>query len=240
MDIIVKNNASEAAALLADMIAGLIRSQPVCTIGFATGRTMDAVYHNLLELHKKNPLDCSLVNAFAIDEYVGLEVNDEHSFANYLDLHVFQRLNFTQEKIHIPNVFAQDLDQACFDYEEKIRKSGGLDLVILGIGLNGHIGLNEPGSAEDSRTRVVALTSKTKTSNQTSFKKKKIPDTAITMGIGTILESRQCILLATGQTKSEIILKFINGDVNSKVPATALKNHKNFQLILDSEASKLI
>lgn len=240
MEILIKNNASDAAALLANIIANQIRSLPNCTIGFATGRTMDAVYHNLLELHKSHPLDCSKVNAFAIDEYVGLIKDDVNSFASYLDLHLFQRLNFSKSNIHIPDVHAEDLDLASYEYENQIRECGGLDLVILGIGLNGHIGLNEPGSADDSRTRVVALTHMTKSSNRKIFNDKELPDTAVTMGIGTILESRHCVLLATGETKAEIIQKLQNGDVNSKVPATALKKHHNFQLILDCEAGKLL
>lgn len=238
MEILIKNTGSEAAELLANCIAGQIRTKPNSTIGLATGRTMDAVYYKLLEIHKETPLDCCLVNAFAIDEYIGLEKDDPHSFANYLDVHVFEKLNFSKENIHIPDVHAEDLDQACFDYEENIRRSGGFDLVILGIGRNGHIGLNEPGSAIDSKTRVVALTSNTKNANKALFKHKLIPSTALTMGIGTILESKQCILLATGETKSEIIQKLVNGDVHSKVPATALKTHPNFTLILDSDAAK--
>jgi glucosamine-6-phosphate deaminase len=240
MDILVKNSAPEAAETLAEIIAGQIRTKANATIGFATGRTMDAVYHNLVELNKKNELDCSLVNAFAIDEYIGLPQKDPQSYASYLDLHVFDRLNFDKKNIYIPDVHSADLDQACYQYEDDIRKCGGFDLVILGIGLNGHIGLNEPGSAIDSRTRIVGLSCATRNSNKVLFKDRTVPQTAITLGIGTILESTHCVMLATGETKSEIIQRFVNGDIHSKVPATALKQHKNFKLILDQHASKLI
>lgn len=240
MKIKIENTAPEAAITLAQMISNQVRLKANSTIGLATGRTMNAVYYNLIEKTKQNPLDFENVSAFAIDEYIGLEKGDPNSYASYLDLHVFNHLNFKKENIHIPNVFAKDLDLASFEYEQKIKECNGLDLVILGIGLNGHIGLNEPGSAEDSRTRVVALTQSTRNSNKSVMGKKQVPLTAITMGIGTILSAKKCVLLATGETKAEIIQKLVNGDISSKIPASALKQHKDFELILDKDAAKLI
>lgn len=241
MKIKINDTASEASEYLALILANAIRSNPEVRITFATGRTMDAVYHNLILEHKKSPFDCSKVKAFIVDEYVGLPDDSEHSYKYYMNLHLFERLNFTPSNITTPNVQSSDLDMACKDYEKAIKESGGIDILILGIGLNGHIGLNEPGSSIDSRTRVVALAPSTRNSNRSLFSDgSEVPLTAITIGVGTILESKKCYLLATGETKSEIIQKLTNGDVNSQVPASALKLHKDFELILDQEAAKLI
>lgn len=239
MNIKIEPTAAEAALNLSQIIANQVRIRPNCTIGFATGRTMNAVYYNLVEICKNNPIDFSAVSAFAIDEYIGLEKDDPFSFESYLNLHLFNQLNFDPNKIFIPNVHAKDLDEASIDYENQISKCGGLDLVILGIGLNGHIGMNEPGSSEDSRTRIVALTQNTRNSNQ-SVMGRQVPLTAISMGIGTILSANHCVLLATGETKAQVIQKLVNGDISSKLPASALKLHKNFELILDKDAARLV
>lgn len=239
MNIKIEPTAAKAALNLSQIIANQVRIRPNSTIGFATGRTMNAVYYNLVEICKNNPIDFSAVSAFAIDEYIGLEMGDPCSFESYLNLHLFNHLNFDPNKIFIPKVHSKDLDQASIDYENQISKCGGLDLVILGIGLNGHIGMNEPGSSEDSRTRIVALTQSTRNSNQ-SVMGRQVPLTAISMGIGTILSANHCVLLATGETKAQVIQKLVNGDISSKLPASALKLHKNFELLLDKDAARLV
>lgn len=237
----IKDSAADASLYLANAIADEMRANPNAVICFATGRTMDAVYHNLIQLHKDQPFDCSRVRAFIVDEYVGLPEGSEHSYRYYMNMHLFERLNFDPEKITTPDVHMEDLDEACALYEKKIREVGGIDLLILGIGLNGHIGLNEPGSSLDSRTRLVALAQTTRLSNRGLFSDgTEVPLTAVTMGVGTIMEAKKVCLLATGETKAEIIQKLVNGEVHSSVPATALKQHNNFELILDQEASKLI
>lgn len=240
MNIKIEESANLAANTLANIIANQVMLRPNSNIGFATGRTMNAVYYNLAEISNQKGISFEYVNAFALDEYIGLEKGDPCSFKSYLNLHLFDQLNFSKQNIFIPDVHATDIDDSSFQYEQKIRDLGGLDLVILGIGLNGHIAMNEPGSAHDSRTRVVALTQSTRNSNKSQMSDRQVPLTALTMGIGTILEAKQCVLLATGETKSQVIQKLVNGDINSKVPATNLKQHKNFELILDQEAARLI
>jgi glucosamine-6-phosphate deaminase len=240
MEIKIFTTAAEAAEFVANQVTELVTKNPKVNIGVATGRTMDAVYFNLCQGVSRENLSFSEVSAFAVDEYIGLEQDSVNSYRSYLDLHLFDRLNFSKNNIHVPDVFSNDLDIASNNYEELIQGEGGIDLQLLGIGLNGHIGLNEPGSSEDSRTRVIALTSSTKNSNKVLFRNEHIPVTALTMGVGTILESKKCILIATGETKAEIILKLVNGDVNSKIPATALKKHSNMILVLDKESASLI
>lgn len=240
MELKIFDSADKAAFAVAQMMAEHIEKSKKGALGVATGRTMDAVYHHLAQIHKTQKFDCSQIEAFALDEYVGLPKDSPHSYRHYLDFHLFGPLGFDPKKVHLPDVSAQDLDQAGHEYEEKIRRAGGIGLQILGIGLNGHIGLNEPGSALDSRTRLVALSQKTRSSNQALFNKEKVPLTAMTMGVGTILDANEIVLLATGSTKKEIIQKLVNGDVSSKVPASSLKLSKNAKIFLDREASSLI
>jgi glucosamine-6-phosphate deaminase len=240
MNLKIFASASVAAEFVADEIINLVVKKPSCRLGLATGRTMDAIYFHLVNKSLELEVDFSGVIAFAVDEYIGLKDKSENSYEAYLNLHLFNHLNFRSEHIIFPKVNSLNVDETCFEFEEQIRACGGIDLQLLGIGLNGHIGLNEPGSSLDSRTRVVALTGRTLKSNRVMFKEENIPLTAVTMGIGTILESKKCLLIATGETKAEIIQKVVNGDINSKVPATAIKEHKNHLVVLDNYAAKLI
>lgn len=240
MEIKVFNTAVEASEFVAKMMVEQIENRKNSVLGVATGRTMDAIYHRFVNFSKEKNLDVSDVKAFAVDEYVGLGLNSPNSYRAYLELHLFNQLNFKKENLFVPEVFHEDIDQIGPDYEKKIIEAGGVDIQLLGIGLNGHIGLNEPGSALDSRTRIVALTGSTMRSNKVLFKNEGMPLTAITIGIGTILDSKKCLLVATGETKAEIVQKVLNGDINSKVPASALKNHQNALMILDKEAAKLV
>jgi glucosamine-6-phosphate deaminase len=240
MEIKIFTTAAEAADFVAHEITILVKKNPKANIAVATGRTMDAIYFNLCQRIVDEQLSFSRVCAFAVDEYIGLDRGSVNSYRAYLDLHLFDRLNFSKKNIYIPDVYSDDLDRASSDFEVKIKDKGGIDLQLLGIGLNGHIGLNEPGSSVDSRTRVTALTSSTKNSNKVLFRNEHIPSTALTMGVGTSLDSKKCLLIATGETKAEIILKLVNGDVNSKIPASALKNHTNMILVLDKDSASLI
>lgn len=240
MELKIFESADQAANFTAGEIGKLLRLSPKSCLGVATGRTMDAVYHHLCQINKNEKFDCSKVKAFALDEYIGLGRKDENSYRHYLDTHLFRPLGFDIKNTFLPDVHGEDLDIAGYEYEKLIREAGGVDLQILGIGLNGHIALNEPGSAHDSRTRVVALSQKTRESNSSLFRNAQVPLTAMTMGIGTILESRRILLLATGATKAEIILKLVQGDIRSHLPASALKLHKNALLVLDREAAALL
>ncbi len=240
MEIKIFNSAAEASNFAALELLRQIEGKLDSNLGVATGRTMDAIYHKFISHAREKTLDMNKVSAFAVDEYIGLADESANSYKAYLDLHLFNQLNFDSGKVYIPNVGLQNIDQACLDYEASIKNAGGIDFQLLGIGINGHIGLNEPGSSIDSRTRVVALTSSTRNSNKMVFSNENVPLTAITIGIGTILEASRCVMVATGLSKSDIVQKVVNGDINSKVPATAIKQHPNAILILDKESAKLI
>jgi glucosamine-6-phosphate deaminase len=240
MKILKFDTASLAAECLANELYKQLKAKPDSVLGVATGRTMDAVYHSLFKMHQKDKLDCSQARAFALDEYIGLSPDHKASFEYYLNFHLFEPLGFDKSNTNIPNVYAEDFGKAGAEYENAISKAGGLDVVILGIGVNGHIALNEPGSAYDSKTRIVALSSQTISSNKSLFPDGKIPNTAITMGIGTILKAKKCYLIATGVTKAEVIANLIKADINSDLPASFLKDHPDFTLILDNDSSKLV
>lgn len=239
MEIKVFKSAVDVSRFVVGNFIDVVKSEPRCGLGLATGRTMDAIYHHLVQKSLEEKIDYSTASAFAVDEYIGLREGSENSFEFYLNLHLFNKLNFTKENIYIPKTDIDRIDENCIKYEAQIQKVG-IDLQVLGIGRNGHIGLNEPGSGLDSQTRIVALTSSTRKANRSSFGEEILPQTAVTMGVGTILSSEKCLLVATGETKAEIIQKLVNGDVNSKLPASAIKTHKNSFLILDSAAAKLI
>tara|TARA_B100001971_G_C18268024_1_gene596415 strand:+ start:96278 stop:97006 length:729 start_codon:yes stop_codon:yes gene_type:complete len=241
MKILKFDTAELASKCLAKEIYQAIRENPSLNIGVATGRTMDSVYHNLHLLHQKERLDCSKVKAFALDEYIGLKKGHENSYGHYLNFHLFEPMGFSPSNTFVPDVHNSNFEEASSLYEEQIQKAGGLDFLIMGIGINGHIALNEPGSASDSRTRIVALSSKTIESNKTLFTgEEEIPNTALTMGIGTMMDAQKTYLIATGVTKSEIIRDLVEGDIRSSLPASYLKDHPNFTLILDHDSSKKI
>lgn len=240
MEIKVFNTASEVSEFVARQVLQVVKAKPNANIGVATGRTMDAIYHYLVQFAVNESVSFSRANAFAVDEYIGLAKDSKNSYEAYLKLHLFNQLNFSPENLHIPGTDLDKIDELCHDYEKLIKESGGIDIQLLGIGLNGHIGLNEPGSSIDSRTRIVGLTSSTRNSNKVLFRNENIPATAVTIGIGTILESKECYLVATGETKAEIVQKIVNGDINTKIPATSLKQHKNSIIVLDRAAAKLI
>jgi glucosamine-6-phosphate deaminase len=241
MEAIIRPDAQSAARLVEQIIASELRRNPSLVLGLATGSTMDNVYRLLVEKHRKAGLDFSLCRTFNLDEYVGLAPADPHSYRYYMQSRLFSQVNIDQRNTHLPNGLATDLDAECHNYEDKIHRCGGIDLQILGIGKAGHIGFNEPLSALASRTRVKALSPITVKQNSEFFGgEDKVPRRAITMGVGTILDCRRCILLATGARKAEVIAKAVEGPITSMISATALQLHPHATVVVDEEAgSKL-
>lgn len=238
MEVTIQNSASDAAELAARIIAGELVRKPDLVLGLATGRTMESVYFLLASMHGKQGLDFSLCRTFNLDEYVGLPPEDANSYRYYMNRHLFNSVNVDMKNTRLPNGMALDLEAECADYEKAIEKAGGIDLQLLGIGQNGHIGFNEPLSALTSRTRVQTLSPATIEQNAPSFGgADKMPRRAITMGVGTILESRRCLLLATGAAKSDIIAKAVEGPITSMISASALQFHQRCVIILDEAAA---
>jgi glucosamine-6-phosphate deaminase len=238
MEVVIRPTAYGAADLVARVIAAEIRKNPRLVLGLATGKTMESVYARLVQMHREEGLDFSSCRTFNLDEYVGLSVNNANSYRHYMNHHLFLRVNIDLENTHLPDGMASDLGAECVHYEKLIAESGGIDLQLLGIGKNGHLGFNEPLSALHSRTRVKVLSPVTRAQNAPLFAgTDSVPARAITMGVGSILDCRRCILLATGAEKAAIVAKAIEGPMTSMISATALQLHPECTLILDEAAS---
>jgi glucosamine-6-phosphate deaminase len=238
VEAIIRPNQDTAAHLVARIIAKELRAHPSLVLGLATGRTMEAVYRVLVQMHVRERLDFSLCRTFNLDEYVGLASTDPRSYRYYMDRHLFNHVNIDKRNTHLPDGLAKDLDAECCQYEEKMQRCGGMDLQLLGIGAAGHIGFNEPLSALRSRTRVKALSPATVEQNAAFFDgAANVPRRAITMGVGTILECRRCILLATGEGKAGVIAKAVEGPITAMISATALQLHARCTVVVDEAAA---
>jgi glucosamine-6-phosphate deaminase len=238
VEVIIRPNEGAAAELAARIIAKELRAHPHVVLGLATGRTMERVYGHLVRLHRKEGLDFSLCSTFNLDEYVGVAPDDPGSYRRYMEEHFFRQVNIDRRNTHLPDGRAKNLDAECEKYEQTIQRFGGIDLQLLGLGRAGHIGFNEPLSALKSRTRVKALAPVTLEQNAELFGgTDKVPQRALTMGVGTILESRRCLLLATGEEKAEIIAKAVEGPITSMISATALQLHARCTVVVDEPAA---
>ena len=241
MDVIIQSSTTAAVELVTRVIAREVQARARPVLGLATGRTMESVYARLVRLHREEELDFSACRTFNLDEYVGLAGGDKHSYRHYMNRHFFSRVNIDLRNTHLPDGAAGDLEVECEKYEQLIDQNGGIDLQLLGIGQSGHIGFNEPLSALTSRTRVVALAPETIQQNAPLFGgAEKMPRRAITMGVGTILAAKQCILLATGKDKARIISQTVEGPLTSMISATALQLHPHCTLVLDEAAASLL
>jgi glucosamine-6-phosphate deaminase len=238
MEVIIQPVKEAAAHLVARIIARELRANPHLVLGLATGKTMECVYRDLARMHQEEGLDFSLCSTFNLDEYVGVFPSDPNSYRHYMNHHLFGRVNIDPRNTHLPNGMAEDLDQECRRYEATIQRFGGIDLQLLGIGKAGHIGFNEPLSALRSRTRVKALTPTTLEQNAPFFGGvDKMPRRAITMGVGTIIEARRCLLLATGQSKAAVLAQAVEGPITSMVSASALQLHGRCTVVVDEAAA---
>ncbi|MGO8677496.1 MAG: glucosamine-6-phosphate deaminase [Limisphaerales bacterium] len=238
MEVIIQPTKEAAAHLVARIIARELRANPHLTLGLATGKTMECVYRDLVRMHQEEGLDFSLCSTFNLDEYVGLFPSDPNSYRHYMNRHLFGHVNIDPRNTHLPNGMAQDLDEECRRYEATIQRFGGIGLQLLGIGKAGHIGFNEPLSALRSRTRVKALTPTTLRQNAPFFGgEDKMPRRAITMGVGTIIEARRCLLLATGESKAAVLAQAVEGPITSMISASALQLHARCTVIVDEAAA---
>lgn len=239
MQVIVTPETGSAFQQAASIIAGEIRSTPSPVLGLATGRTMEGIYSLLVQDHCENGLDFSAVTSFNLDEYVGLPASSPQSYRHYMDEHLFTHVNMRPDHVHVPNGIAEDLTAECSAYETAIQKAGGIGLQLLGIGETGHIGFNEPPSSFDSRTRQVTLDPVTRRQNAGMFggDPEQVPEKALTMGVGTILDARHLLLVACGRRKAEIIARALLDSVTPDVSASAIRLHPRCTVILDQAAA---
>jgi glucosamine-6-phosphate deaminase len=232
MNLIKVKNYSEMSKIAANIIASEILKKPNLTIGFATGQTPLGLYKELAISCKNKKVDFSKVKAFSLDEYYPIKKKDKNSYYYYLFKNIFNKINIKKSNIILLNPETKNPQKECVDYEKKIINSH-VDIQILGIGANGHIAFNEPGSKLDSKTRIAELSKETWKHNS---KNKKIPRNALTLGIKTIMASKKLLLIASGKRKKQAINHLIKGPISSKWPANFLRKHKDFTVIADKAA----
>jgi glucosamine-6-phosphate deaminase len=238
MEVIIESTYDTMSKKAAGIIASEIKRKPDLVLGLATGSTPSGTYKELVRMHKEEGLDFSKVTTFNLDEYFGLSPLHKQSYNYFMWDQLFNHININRALIHIPLGNIDDPDEHCSWYEDRIKQAGGIDLQLLGIGSDGHIAFNEPGSSLASRTRIKALDRQTIKDNSRFFKKEEeVPLFAITMGIGTILEAKKILLVANGKTKADVTVKFIEGPITSLITASALQLHSHTTVVLDKEAA---
>ena len=238
MKIIVVKDEPEMGKRAASIIAEDMAEREFYVLGLATGSTPLSLYKELIRMNKAGELDFSTVVTFNLDEYVGLEPTHPQSYRHFMDKNLFDHVNINKANTHVPDGMADDPEFFCTLYEELIDDVGGVDFQVLGIGSNGHIAFNEPGSSLGSRTRVVDLTESTIDDNARFFDARSdVPREAITMGVGTVLEAERIILVASGANKADAVAKAIEGPITASVPASALQLHPDVTFVLTKDAA---
>ena len=232
-------NDRAAARTLARRLAGAIAERPSLVLGLATGRTPIRLYHELSHLVARGQADLSQVRTFNLDEFVGLDRSHPGSYRQFMQTHLFGPAGVAEDRIQFLNGAAHDLDRECDRYEQAIADAGGIDIQILGIGTNGHIGFNEPARELSARTHRVALKASTRHSNAGLFggDEAAVPKEALSMGMATILQARSIILLATGKSKAACVARAIEGPITTRMPASFLQVHRDVELVLDEAAA---
>ena len=238
MEVIIKPDASQVSKEAARFFATQLDQKPASVFGLATGGTPLGLYHELGVLARANLIDFSRATTFNLDEYVGLSGTDTRSYRHYMQENLFRKVNIPAASTHVPNGLARDIPKHCAEYEESIRRAGGIDLQLLGLGGDGHIGFNEPSSSLSSRTRLKTITPRTMRDNARNFtSEREVPRHVITMGIGTIMEARQILMLAIGEAKAAAVALMVEGPISADCPASILQMHRRCTLIIDEAAA---
>ena len=241
MEVVILNGSKQIARLAADAVEDLLRSKPDAVLGLATGSSPLPVYDELAARHERDGLDFSRASGFALDEYVGLPPGHPESYREVVRREFTNRVNIRPENVHGPDGAAADIPAACRAYEAAIAAAGGVDLQILGVGTDGHIAFNEPGSSFASRTRIKSLIEQTRRDNARFFSSlADVPHHVLTQGLGTIMEARHVILLATGAQKAQAVREFVEGPVATICPASILQFHPHATVLLDEAAASAL
>jgi glucosamine-6-phosphate deaminase len=242
MQITVFKDERTLAKTLAAQLAAMLTGQPALVLGLPTGRTPVRMYHELGTLHTHKLADFSQATTFNLDEFLGIGPDHPGSYRAFMEEHLFSRVNLQPDRIHIMNGAAPDPEGECARYEHAIAAAGGIDVQVLGIGTNGHIGFNEPGRELAARTHRITLKQSTRRSNAALFggDAAKVPAEALSMGMATILHARRIVLVATGKSKAKSIALVVNGPITTKLPASFLQLHPDVELMLDEAAAQKV
>ena len=227
------------ARLAAGAVAKMLRSRPDAVLGLATGSSPLPIYDELIRLHVQEGLSFARATAFTLDEYVGLPADHPQRYLNVITREIAQHLDLAPGAVHGPDGLAVDIPAACAAYEDVIAEAGGVDLQILGIGTDGHVGFNEPGSSLASRTRIKTLTEQTRGDNARFFADdiNLVPHHCLTQGLGTIMQARHIVLIATGRAKADAVHQLVEGPVSAMWPATILQHHPHVTVLIDNAAA---
>lgn len=238
MEVVIFPSATEAALAAARVVVRLVRAKPHAVLGLATGETQKRVYAELVLAHREDGLDFAGVTTFNVDEFVGIDETHPASYRRYMREHLFRHVNLQPDHVHVPDGRAADVEAACAEYEEAIRDAGGIDLQLLGVGADGHIGFNEPTSSLGSRTRIKTLTAATLSALRAQLPAGPEPPREVTtMGVGTLLEARRCVVLALGERKAAAVARMVEGPLTALVPASGLQLHPWTTVLVDEEAA---
>ena len=238
MRVIIVKDEAQLGKVAAGLIAAEMRKKPTFVLGLATGSSPVPLYQELIRLNRRKQLDFSTTITFNLDEYVGLKPTHPQSFRYFMNRQLFNRVNIVKKNTHVPNGMARDVEAHCTEYERMIADVGGIDYQALGIGSNGHIGFNEPGTSLSSRTHMTKLSQSTIADNARFFKRREnMPTKAITMGIGTVLDAERIVLVANGPKKADAIAKAVEGPITATVPASALQMHPGVTFVVASDAA---
>ncbi len=232
--IYVQKDYDEVSKKASQIVSAQITLNPTSVLGLATGSSPEGMYKNLVDMYKNDVIDFSEIVTFNLDEYLNLDADNDQSYAYYMNKHLFNHVNIKKENIHIPSGVAENINKTCFDYDKEIFKFNKIDLQVLGIGTNGHIGFNEPDVHFEAGTHLVDLDKKTVEANSRFFDSiDDVPKQAISMGIRNIMQSKKVMLIATGESKIEAISKMLFEDITPNLPASILQVHNDFTLIVD-------
>jgi glucosamine-6-phosphate deaminase len=238
MLVIVKESYEEMSREAAKIIADRLRRKPNLVLGLATGSTPLGLYKELARMHRDEGLDFSKVTTFNLDEYVGIPPSHDQSYHHFMNESLFKHINLDPRYIHVPQGMTKDIDAFCEWYERRMTECGGIDVQVLGIGANGHIAFNEPGSSLGSRTRIKTLTGTTRQDNARFFTNPaEVPKYAITMGVGTIMDAHELVLLANKAGKADAIRDAVEGPITAMCPASIIQMHQSAFVIVDREAA---
>ena len=239
MKIHVVEDYEEMSDLAAEKVLAALREKPDCVLGLTAGSSPLGLYQRLQRAHEEGSVDFSRVRIFTLSEYIGLDEKDEQSFSYYTRKNFCDGLNLAEENIHMPNGMSADIARECARYSEEIEAAGGIDMMILGIGPNAHIGFNEPGPTFVPETHVVELSEATRAANARFFNEPAdVPYWAVSMGMRDIMFARQILLLASGPGKTEALVMAVAGDITPKAPASLLQLHRDATVIADQIAAK--